>query len=285
MRPIDFLILALCCLLWGGNFVLSKWMLSDLSLPPLFFASARFALVSILMFPFLFPLPKKFGLLCMAALCVGALHLAFLYTGLKTAPASSGSIVAQMMIPFATLLSVVFLKEKVGWKRSAGIIGALIGVVILLYDPSSLSFDVGLIYVMFAFLLMAIGSILIKGVVDVHPFQYLAWMGVLAVPILGMASFLFEANQFELAKAANWKLGVGMVYTAIGTSIFAHGQYFRLLRLYDVSLIVPLTLMTPFWAVMLGALIRDEPLNSRFVIGASLILISVFVIARRQRRR
>ena len=170
MRPVDFLILSLCCLLWGGNFVLSKWMLSDLSLPPLFFAAARFALVSLLMFPFLFPLPKKFGLLCTAALCVGAVHLAFLYTGLKTAPASSGSIVAQMMIPFATLLSVIFLKEKVGWKRTAGIIGALIGVVILLYDPNSLSFDIGLIYVMFAFLLMAIGSILIKGVGDVHPF-------------------------------------------------------------------------------------------------------------------
>ena len=107
-------------------------------------------------------------------------------------------------------------------------------------------------------------------------------MRVLAVPLLGVGSMLFETNQIELAKAANWKLGVGMLYTAVGTSIFAHGQYFRLLHAYDVSLIVPLTLMTPFWAVMLGALIRDEPLNSRFLLGATLILVSVFVIARRQ---
>ncbi|NNC36781.1 MAG: DMT family transporter [Acidimicrobiales bacterium] len=283
MRPIDFLTLCLCCLIWGGNFVLSKWMLTDLTLPPFFFAFARFSLVVVLMAPFLFPLPKKFGLLCLAALCVGAGHLAFLYTGLRTAPASSGAIVGQMLIPFATLLSVIFLKEKIGWKRAAGITGALIGVVILLYDPSSLSFDIGLIYVMLAFLLMAIGSIVIKGVGAVGQFKYLAWMGVLALPVLGLSSFLFESNQIELAKAANWKLGVGMIYTAIGSSIFAHGQYFRLIKSYDVSLIVPLTLMTPFWAVMLGALIRNEPLNPRFVLGASLILVSVYIIARRQK--
>lgn len=283
MRPFDFLALSLCCLIWGGNFVLSKWMLTDLALPPFFFAFARFALVAILMSPFLFPLPKKFGLLCLTALCVGAGHLALLYTGLKTAPASSGAIVAQMMIPFATILSVIFLKEKIGWKRMAGISGALIGVVILLYDPTSLTFDIGLIYVMLAFLLMAIGSIMIKGVGAVGPLQYLAWMGVLALPVLGLSSFLFETNQIELAKAANWKLGVGVLYTAFGASIFAHGQYFRLLKSYDVSLIVPLTLMTPFWAVMLGAFIRGEPLNPRFMIGATLILISVFVIARRQK--
>jgi O-acetylserine/cysteine efflux transporter len=283
MRPIDFFALSLCCLIWGGNFVMSKWMLSDLALPPFFFACVRFALVALLMFPFLFPLPKKFGLLCLAVLCVGAGHLALLYIGLKTAPASSGSIVAQMLIPFATILSVVFLKEKIGWKRSLGICGALIGVIVLLYDPSSLSFDVGLVYVMLAFLLMAIGSVLIKGVGAVGPLQYLAWMGVLAVPVLALASLLFETNQIELAKAANWKLGVGVVYTALGASIFAHGQYFRLLKRYDVSLIVPLTLMTPFWAVMLGALIRGEPLGPRFLTGAALILVSVYVIARRQK--
>jgi O-acetylserine/cysteine efflux transporter len=283
MRALDFLTLCLCCLIWGGNFVLSKWMLTDLELPPFFFACMRFILVSVLMVPFLFPLPKKFGRLCLAALFVGALHLAFLYTGLRTAPASSGSIVAQMLIPFATILSVMFLGEKIGIKRGGGILGALIGVIILIYDPNSLSLDVGLVYVMLAFLVMAIGSILIKGVGDIGQLQYLAWMGVLAIPVLGLSSALFESNQLELATAAGWKLGVGVIYTAIGASIIAHGQYFRLLKKYDVSLIVPLTLMTPFWAVTLGALIRGEPFGPRFILGALLILPSVYIIARRQK--
>jgi O-acetylserine/cysteine efflux transporter len=283
MRGLDFLALSMCCLFWGGNFVLSKWMLTDLALPPFFFACARFMLVSLLMFPFLFPIPEKFGRLCLAGLCVGAAHLALLYTGLKTAPASSGSIVGQMLIPFATILSVVFLKEKIGMRRGLGIVGAFIGVIILIYDPDSLSFDVGLIYVGLAFFTMAVGSVLIKGVGAISPFQYLAWMGVLAVPVLGVASILTETNQVELAKAAGWELGVGVLYTAFLASIFAHGQYFRLLKKYDVTLIVPLTLMTPFWAVTLGVLLRGEPFDTRFIVGAALILGCVYIIARRQK--
>lgn len=263
---------------------MSKWMLSDLSIPPLFFACARFALVAVLMFPFLFPLPKKLGLLCMAALCVGAFHLAFLYVGLKTAPASSGAIVSQMLIPFATILSVIFLKEKIGMRRGLGISGALIGVVVLIYNPNSLSFDIGLIYVMLAFLSMAIGSILIKGVEDVNPSQYIAWMGVLAVLVLSVMSAFLETDQFVIAKAAGWKMGVGVLFTALLASIFAHGQYFRLLKKYDVTLIVPLTLMTPFWGVVFGVWLRGDPFGLQFVVGAALMLVSVYVIASRSKQ-
>jgi len=284
MRIGDFFIMSLCCLIWGGNFVLSKWMLSDLALPPFFFAAARFSLVAILMSPFLLPIPKHFLKLCLAGFCVGALHLSFLYTGLKTAPAGASAIVSQMMIPFATLLSVMFLHEKIGMKRGLGICGALIGVIILIYNPDSMAFDRGLIYIAIAFFIMAVGSILIKGVVDIGPFQYLAWMGVLAVPSLGLASFLFESGQVEAAKTSGSGLIIGVLYTAILASIFAHGQYFRLLKIYDVSLVVPLTLMSPFWAVILGVAIRGEPFSKKLVIGSVFILASVYIIARRQKQ-
>jgi len=280
----DFIILSIICLIWGGNFVLSKWLFSDLALPPFFFACVRFMLVALLMSPFLFPLPKRFLQMCLAGLCVGALHLAFLYTGLKTAPAGSSAIVSQMLIPFAAVLSVVFLHEKIGLWRSLGIFGALTGVCILIYDPDNFSFDIGLIYVGIAFFVMAVGSILIKGVGDINPLQYLAWMGVLAIPSLGLASFLFESGQIEAAKASGWGLSIGVLYTAILASIVAHGQYFRLLQTYDVTLVVPLTLMTPFWAVILGIVLRDEPFGPRLIIGATFILISVYIIARRQKQ-
>jgi len=263
---------------------MSKWILSDFAIPPLFFAAVRFTLVAVLMSPFLFPIPKHFLKLCLAGLCVGAFHLAFLYTGLQTAPAGAASIVSQMLIPFATILSVVFLHEKIGIRRGLGICGALIGVIILIYNPDDLSLDIGLAYVAMAFLVMAIGSILIKSVGDIGPLQYLAWMGVLAVPTLFVGSLFLETGQFEAAKASGWGMSIGVLYTALLASIFAHGQYFRLLKTYDVTLIVPLTLMSPFWAVILGIIIRGEPFDLRLIIGAVFILASVYIIARRQKQ-
>ncbi len=210
--------------------------------------------------------------------------MAFLYTGLKTAPAGAAAIVSQMMIPFTTILSVMFLHEKIGLTRGLGICGALIGVMVLMYSPDSMSFDVGLIYVAIAFLIVSIGAILIKSVGDIGPFQYLAWMGVLAVPTLGLGSLLLETGQIETAKAAPVSLGIGVLYTAILASIIAHGQYFRLLKTYDVTLIVPLTLMSPFWAVILGVIIRGEPFDMKLIIGGIFILASVYVIAKRQKQ-
>jgi len=48
---------------------------------------------------------------------------------------------SQALIPIATLLSVVWLKEHIGWRRSLAIAGALVGVVIMIYEPGALSFD------------------------------------------------------------------------------------------------------------------------------------------------
>lgn len=284
MRPGHFLLMCLCCLIWGGNFVLSRWILADYGIPPFFFAFLRFVLLSVLMFPFLFPLPEKFFYLAGAALCMGAGHLAFLYTGLQTASASSGAIVSQMLIPFATILSVIFLKEKIGLWRLTGILGALAGVFILIYDPQDVRLDVGLVFIAVAFFSAAVASILIKRVGDVSPMQYLAWMGVLAVPVSGLATLVAETGRIALAGQAGWVLGVGVVYAVVLASICAHGLYFFLLKRYDVTLIVPLNLMTPVWAVILGITLLGEDFGLRAVIGAVLVMGSVLLITGRQKQ-
>ena len=54
----------ICCLGWGGNFVVSSWALGSNPVPPFMLAAVRAAFVIVLMGYFLFkPLPKKFGLL------------------------------------------------------------------------------------------------------------------------------------------------------------------------------------------------------------------------------
>ena len=116
MRAVDFLILMLCCLGWAGNLVISSWALENNPVPPYMLAFIRSGIVLILTFPFLrMKPPKQWRILLIVCACVGPVHLGFLYTGLQTASASGSSIVAQMLIPFATILSVVFLREKIGW--------------------------------------------------------------------------------------------------------------------------------------------------------------------------
>ncbi len=286
MRPLDFLILMLCCLGWGGNFVVSAWALGNNPIPPFMLASVRAAIVLICMAVFLFrPLPKKFGTLLCVCFAVGAIHLGFLYTGLQTAPASGSSIVSQMLIPMATLLSVVFLKERIGWVRGLAIVAAFFGVCFMVFEREALSFDIGLIYIFMAYVSLAVGSVLMKKVGDIDWRVYVAWMAVTVLITCGLASLFFETGQGEVLKTSSMPLFIAAIYAAIIVSIFSHGQYFRLLQTYDVSVVVPLTLMVTVWATVLGVLFLDETLHMRYIIGGAIILPCVYIIARRQHHR
>ncbi len=284
MRAFDFAILMLCCLCWAGNFVVSAWAVGSHPVPPFMLAFLRSAIVLICMFPFLFmKLPKRWGRLAIVCACVGPIHLAFLYTGLQTAPASGSSIVSQILIPFATILSMVFLREKVGWVRGLGIIGAFIGTMIMIYEPGALSLDIGLIYIVAAYFAIAVGSVLMKSVGEVDWRQYVVWMAAMVFVAMGPASGLFESGHAEIWASSKWPLLIAAGYAGIAVTLFAHGQYFQLIKKYDVSLVVPLTLMVPVFACILGVMFLDETIFLRYYIGAALILPCVYIIARRQK--
>jgi len=270
----------ICCLGWAGNFVVSAWALAWFPIPPFMLAATRAGLVLLIMGIFLFkPRPAKFGLLLIVCACVGPIHLAFLYTGLQTAPAAGSSIVAQMFIPFATVLSVIFLKEKIGWVRGFAIIGAFIGVIIMIYEPGGLKPDIGLIYIMIAYLSLAVGSIFMKWVGDISWQEYVAWMALMVLVSMGSASAMFETGHIDVWNAAKWPLLITAAYAAIGVSVIAHGQYFNLIKKYAVSIVVPLTLMMPVFTAVLSVVFLKETIFTRYYVGAALIFPCVYIIA------
>ena len=278
----DFTIFMLCCLGWGGNFVVTSWVVGGNAVPPFLLALARSSVVLLVMGVFLFrPLPPRFGRMLFVALCVGPLHLGLLYSGLQTADASAGSIVSQSVIPISTVLSVLFLKERIGWVRSVAIAVALLGVIVMVYEPGALSLDRGLLLLLGAYVAMAVGSVTMRTMHGVDWRAYVAWTAVLVFLTSLCATWLFETGQREAVSAAGWKLAVAALYAGLFISVFAHGQYFRLLQTYPVNTVIPLSLMTTVWACLLGVALLGETLYPRYLVGAALILPCVWVIARR----
>jgi len=283
MRPLDFTIMMICCLGWATNFVVSAWALGNNPVPPFMLAAVRAAIVIVIMGVYLFKKrPEKFGLLLIVCACVGPIHLGFLYTGLQTASASGSSIVSQILIPFATILSVIFLKEKIGWVRGGAILGAFLGTMIMIYEPGALRPDIGLLYIVAAYFSLSVGSIIMKKVGDIDWQQYVIWMAVMVLVIMTPASFVFETGHAEIWATSKWPLLIAAGYAAIGVTIFAHGQYFTMIKRYDVSLVVPLTLMVPLFASILGVIFLEETIYPRYYVGAAFILPCVYIIAKRQ---
>jgi len=101
--------------------------------------------------------------------------------------------------------------------------------------------------------------------------------------VMAAGSAVFETGHQAVWETSKAPLLVAAGYAAIAVTVLAHGQYFNLIKRYDVSIVVPLTLMVPVFACILGVLFLKETIYLRYYIGAALILPCVYVIARRSK--
>lgn len=281
----DFLLLFCVCLVWGLNIVLTRWVVADMHVPPLFFAAIRFAGVAAFLIPFLRPVPEKLFTLFLISIMIGSLNFALLFVGLQTAEASAVAVTGQLGVPISTLMSMAFLGETIGWRRGLGIMLSFAGVVLIAFDPASFEISTGLLYVVACAFIGSYGGILMKKMPPLTAFQMQGWVGMFSFAPLFAASFLWEKGQVGAYIDAGWHVWLASLFAIVGVSIFGHGAFYTLIKKHDVSMISPLTLMTPIWGVVFGVVLLNEPMSPRLVVGAAVALLGVFMIAVRQNTR
>ena len=285
MKIHDFILLFLICMVWGLNLVLTRWVISDGGLQPLFFAGIRFLGILILLSSFLRPIPNNLPMLFLISMGIGAVHFGLLFMGLANADASTVAVVGQLGVPFATVMSMVFLNESIGWKRGTGIFMAFVGAIIISVDPNNFSLEIGLIYVVIATFIASATGILMKRLDPIHPLQMQAWVGLFSfVPLLAL-SYVFESGQSEIMHNSDWRLWAAIAFAVVAVSIFGHGGFYTLIKKYDISLISPLTLMTPVWGMLFGIVLLQEPVSPNLIIGAAISLGGVLVITLRPNKK
>ena len=281
----DFLFLCAICFVWGLNLVVTRWVVADMGVPPIFFAAVRFLGVALVLIPFLRPIPKQIGILFLVSMFIGAGHFALLFMGLANAEASAASVTGQLGVPFSTLMSVVFLSEKIHLRRGIGIVLAFVGVLIIAVDPDSFSISIGLLYIVGSAFVGSVGGILMKRMTPITALQSQAWVGLFSFLPLFLLSGLVETGSTDAYLAGGWGVWLATLYAVLGVSAFAHGGFYSLIKRYDISLLSPLTLMTPVWGVVLSALLLGEVLTFQLIIGSIISLGGVLVIAIRPNRR
>jgi O-acetylserine/cysteine efflux transporter len=275
----DFILLFTVCFVWGLNIVITRWVVFDAAVPPIFFAGIRFLGVAVLLIPFLRPIPKQMGMLFLISFFIGSAHFALLFLGLANAEASAASIVGQLGVPFSTLMSMAFLGEKVGWRRGMGIMLAFAGVLLIAVDPESFSVSIGLLYIAAAAFIASIGGILMKRMTPIPVLQMQGWVGLFSFAPLFVLSAFVEQGQWGAFVSGSWLVWSATVFAVVGVSIFGHGAFYHLIKKYDISLLSPLTLMTPIWGVVLSIVLLKDAITAQLILGAIISLGGVFVIA------
>jgi drug/metabolite transporter (DMT)-like permease len=280
----DFAILVFVCLVWALNNIVSKFVVSDMDVPPLFYATARFAVVALAVFPWLLPAPRPLWRLIAIALLLGGFNFAFVFVGLRTATPSAAAVVSQLGVPITTLLSVVMLGEKIRWRRGLGIALTFAGAMLVMWDPHGFSISVGLLYVLLSAAVSSLGAVMMKQMEGVKPLQFQAWVGFASVWPLGLLSLVLEPGAGAAALHAGWPFVAAALFSGLVVSVTGHTLYYALIQRYEANLISPLTLMTPLATIALGVAITHDPFGPRMALGSAVALVGVLIIALRPNR-
>jgi O-acetylserine/cysteine efflux transporter len=281
MPPRHLLLLIIVNLVWGLNLIAGKIGVDHI--PPIMLAGLRFALLMIVLAPFLRWQKGQMPLLIAICITMGALHFALIWGGLASADNVAGMAVAiQLAVPFATILSIVLLGESVAWRRWIGMLLAFAGVVVIAFDPAIIGQPLGLLLVTAGAFVGALGVIGMKRLHGIGVMAMQAWLALISTPILLAVSWLTEHGQLDAVRAAPPIVWGALLFSSLGASLFGHGSMYYLIQRYDVSLLAPFNLLATIFAVIAAVVFLGEPLTLRIVAGGSITLLGVYIIAKRQ---
>jgi len=261
-------------LLWGSMFIAAVIGLREF--PPILFTGIRFGLLAVLLVGFLRVPRPLMASLFRIGLVMGAGMYLTLYLSVALADnTASIAVFSKLEVPFALLLGVILLGERMGVARVAGVCIAMIGAAIITFDPAAFDDLPALFWMAVSCGFSAYGFIQIRRLGRIHPFSIVAWVSVVSAPILLLTSSVFESGHLDVVQSASWSGWLALVYTAVMSSVVANSGLYFLLQRYPVNLVSPFGLLSPIFAVIGGILFLDDALTLGLILGGVLILFGV----------
>ena len=176
---------------------------------------------------------------------------------------------------FISILSVIFLGEKIGYRRIIAIVFGFIGVVIIL-EPNQNIFSNYSFLPLIASLFLSFAVIALKKLLKTNNNILSVWVFTMMCTLISLCfyneSWIWPNNLDLLFMISSGVLG-----------FIAQICLTKSFQLADASLLAPLDFSSVIWSFFLGYLFFNEILTSNILIGGTFVLFSVGYIFYRER--
>jgi O-acetylserine/cysteine efflux transporter len=274
MTPFHTFIAILINVIWGSMFIAATIGLEEF--PPILFAGLRFGLLIVLLAGYI-KVPRTLirPLLKIGLLMGGGTYLT-LYMSISLAE-NTGSIAvfSKLEVPFALILGVILLNERIGSRRIAGTFIAFIGALLISFDPAALGDLPALFWMAASAGFSAFTMIHVRKLKDVNPLTITAWVSLVGSPVLLLTSLIFESGHQQTILEASTTGWIALVYTAVMSSVIAHSGMYYLLQRYPVAQVSPFALLSSVFAVIGGVIVLDDQVTTSLLVGGAFILAGV----------
>lgn len=201
------------------------------------------------------------------------------YMAAKTVPSGIISLMFGLAPILSGLLAQQLLNEpKFSAIKLIALACALIGLYFVSYNQikHSQTQGLGLLYVFIAVCFFSLSGVMIKRVkIAIHPMATTFGALVFVTPLFFIAWLLLdgELNIQNWSAKSIWAIG----YLGVFGSLLGALAYFHVLQNLNASTVALTTLITPSFALGLGAWLNNEPLSKELISGAAIILLSLGV--------
>jgi O-acetylserine/cysteine efflux transporter len=281
MRITDILLAIIVTLIWGINFVATKYGLYHF--PPIFLMGLRFAVVAIVLVPFV-PRPNiPFKHLYFASLTQIVGYHALLFTAVwKGTDISTSAITIQLNVPITAILGVYFLKDKLHWRRITGMIIAFMGIVLVVGSPDVVENKNGFWLLVASAACWAIFNVHLKMLGSIKVLPLMAWSSLISIPHLFILSYIFEPINKEMMHVIPMSAIYSVLYMSLLSTIVGFGIWFYLLKRHPVNQVAPFSLLVPVFGIISAVICLGETLTWQIATGGIITLIGVAIIVIRR---
>ena len=276
MKPRDLADLVLLAALWGGSFLFMRYAAPAFGALPLMWL--RVAIATVCLLPLLVwrgqvgALRERIGVVTVMGLFNSAIPFVLIAWATLSITAGLASILNATVPIMTALIGAVWLRDRLGAGRVAGLVIGMAGVVLLAADKADFK-PGGSGWA----LLAMVGATLCYGfaanftkrhLTGVPPMVNAAGSQIVsAVALTPFALWTWPAQTpAPLAWAAAAVLGVGC--TAI-----AYVLFFRLIERVGASRAVTVTFLVPVFGTLWGALFLGEAVTGSMLLGGAVVLV------------
>ncbi|PGR93901.1 DMT family transporter [Bacillus thuringiensis] len=278
--------LSLAASIWGGMYVVSKYVLDFI--PPLTLVWLRFIIAFVVLYGILklaeknqkkkVTIRQKDWLLFAWIGFIGYfISITCQFIGTKLSDAHTGSLVTSATPAFMVIFAALILKEKLTARRLLSTIIATIGVIIVIgWDIEIGSYFIGTIILVGAAITWALLSIYVK-IASIQFSSLVITTYAIFFSLFFITPFMIWELQAASIGTVNTYVILGVLYLGIVSTAGAFFLWNKGLELLDASIGSLFFFFQPIVGSLLGWLLLNETLNSNFFIGGILIICSVLI--------
>jgi drug/metabolite transporter (DMT)-like permease len=289
-----YLLLSLTSLFWAGNVVLGRYVAGHV--PPIALATLRWGGAFLVILPFAWPhmmrewhvIRSNLPMLILLAITGIGAYNTIAYIGLQYTSALNALLIQSAGPLFVAFWSLVLFRTRLSWAQALGIAVSLGGVLTILARGdvealSAIDFNKGDLIFGGSLMIFCIYSALMPYRPKLHALAFLGFTtGVGALVNVPFA--LWEASRGYTASLDIETL-LTLAYVILFPSVFAYLCYNRGVELIGANRAAPFYHLIPvFGSVLAIGFLGEEP-KLFHLIGYGLVLLGVFIAARKQAAR